>query len=116
MGQSFSTPIFTPALTSEDFTSVGVGQIYEATPFTYTVFSIQVLQNGGVLSAWKVVLQASIDGVFFTDILTHDTTMENAEVLYSNSGKYSSVYFRANIKTLDLGTATSITVKMTATN
>ena len=116
MGQSFSTQPFVPVILTENFTSATTGAIQNISPYTATIFSIQVIGVGANPDDWKVSLEGSLDGTSFTRILTHTIATGASEILYSNSGKYSSVFFRINVTSLTLGSATAINVIVTATN
>jgi hypothetical protein len=77
-------------------------------------FSIQVVAVGGTVTAWTVAVQASLDGVTYTTILSHTQADGDAVTKFTGASFYPARYFRANVTALTLNTATMITVNVLA--
>ena len=94
-------------LRSETFTATGNGAVLEAKDNPFKYFSVQVKGTGAAATSWTVALQGSLDGVNFTDLVTHNAN--DGSVVFS-SGVMSVAYIRVNVTALNLGSATDIVV------
>ena len=95
----------------DSFAGVGVSPPVDVSDKPVRSFSIQVAGVGGTPTAWSVELQTSLDGVNYSEIMTHDNlTYVSGEVLHSGANLAPTLYFRAEVKTLTLAPATSLTV------
>ena len=77
-------------------------------------FSLQVVAVGGSVTSWTVAVQASLDGVTYTTVLSHTQADGDAVTKFTGSSFYPARYFRANVTALTLNTATKITVNVLA--
>ena len=77
-------------------------------------FSLQVVAVGGTVTAWTVALQASLDGVTYTTILSHTQADGDAVTKFTGASFYPARYFRTNATVMTLNTATRVTVNVLA--
>jgi hypothetical protein len=94
-----------------NFVGVGVGPAVDVSDRPVRSYSIQVSGVGGSLTDWSVELQTSLDGINFSEIMTHDNiSYLDGDVLHSGANIAPALYFRAEVKSLTLGAATSVNV------
>ena len=99
--------------TCDRFITTGLGHIY-AVSVPVQSYSIEVCGEGGNLGSWSTSVQASLDGVNFTTILTHNNGSLECSAVGSGGGLYPSIYIRVSMDSLDLGTAKDAEVLVTA--
>lgn len=101
---------------SDTFTVTGNGVTVNVSTAPVKYFSIQVTGTGAGATSWTVVLEASLDGVNFTTIMTHsNTTDSNGSTAWTPQPVPAS-YFRSRVSALSLGSATNIVVQIVGMN
>ena len=75
-------------------------------------WTLQVVGVPVSASAWTVVLEGSVDGVNFSEILKHTTLTGDKQNLFSGTTLFLAKYYRINVTALTLGPATSISVSV----
>jgi hypothetical protein len=91
------------------FTSTGTGTVLTTT-LSFDQYALQVQVTGvSTLTLWNVVLEASLDGVNFSTILT-STHLLGQGVIWGSSLVAPSLYIRSRVIALTLGSATNIIV------
>lgn len=98
--------------TFDAITGTGVFGPVDVSESPMSTWSLQVSGVGGVPTAWTVVLEGSLDGVSFTEILKHTTAIGNGETIFSGTTLFLANYYRVNVTALTLGPATSIEAKV----
>jgi len=93
----------------------GVTSIADISDRPLSSFTIQVIGVGTPATSWSVTLEGSLDGVTFSEIITHTSLLGDGENLYSGTTLFPVRYFRLNVTALVLGTATSIKVYVLGT-
>jgi hypothetical protein len=78
-------------------------------------FTLQVVGVPSPATLWEIVLEGSIDGVTFSEIMKHTTNVGDGKNLYSGTTLFPVNYFRVNTTILTLGPATSLTVNLLGT-
>lgn len=97
---------------SDTYTGVANGTQVDASAKPCTKFSLQVKGTGAVPTAWNIVLEGSLDGTNYTQILQHsDANPLGANVdgatVWGTAGPF--LYFRSRSQaTLNLGSATNV--------
>lgn len=99
---------------SDIFTSIGNGEIVNFLNIPLKEFALQV-EATGIVTSWSVTLQISLDGVNFTDLMTHTELIGSNIILYSSS-KTAATHFRLNCNKLNLGLGTNIKVTAIGSN
>lgn len=95
----------------DPFTGVGVGPVIDVSDRPVRSFSLQVSEFGGAVTDWSVEIQTSLDGINFSEIMTHDDlSLVIGDVLHSGANLAPALFFRAEVKSLTLGAATGINV------
>lgn len=92
------------------FSVAGSGVTQDVSSGPKKSFSIQCVAVGGTLTSWTVDLEASLDGVTFTTILTHATADGDSASKFTGSSLYPARYFRVNATDVTLNTATGLKV------
>jgi hypothetical protein len=95
---------------SDTFTTTGFGTTVNVSSHPEQTFSIQVSGTSAAASAWDIRLESSLDNVHFTQVLDHTNTTGDGVVLSSGSILTPSLYFRSNVVSLTLGSATNVVV------
>lgn len=90
---------------SDTFTAVANGTTVDVTVNPLKYFSIQVVQTG-VVTAWDVRLEASIDGTNFSQVIAH--TNADGSGIVKASVVFPARYFRARCSGLTLGVGTNV--------
>lgn len=106
----FPTPYVTQVDTYTVAPTTGTTVSVEEAPMRN--WTIMVKGTGGVPTAWDVVLEGSLDGTTFSEILNHNTLIGNGENLYSGTTLFPALYFRTRIVTLTLGPASDVVVNV----
>lgn len=108
-------PVAFPSATRADtYTGTGNGTAVTVTTIPCRVFSLQVKGTGATATTWDVVLEGSLDGTNYYEILRHASTgnplgasPDGAVVTGKTDGGF--LYFRSRCQnTLTLGSATNI--------
>lgn len=108
VGQYFGTR-------SDTYTVTGNGTTVDVSAKPCKHFSLQVTGTGAAATAWNVILEGSLDGTIFTQILQHATSGNNppfgaradGETITAQAGPF--LYFRSRATaTLTLGSATNV--------
>lgn len=87
-------PILAPSSSRSDvFTGATSGTIVDVSTRPCKYFALQIVKSGAV-TAWTVLLEASLDGVNFKDILTH-TEADGDGVVIWNPQPVAGLYFRS---------------------
>jgi hypothetical protein len=97
----------------QDFTAAAQqSDTIDVSDTPYSKFALQVIPTG-VISAWTVVLEGSIDGNTFTPILTH-THLIGSNITIWPSAPAPVLYYRIKCSALTLGLGTKITANLLA--
>lgn len=100
------TPFIT---TNETFTSAPTtGATVDTTQAPMKNWTLVVVGTGAAATLWEVVLEGSLDGVVFSEILKHTSNTGDGENLYSGTTLFPALYYRLRCPTLTLGSATDI--------
>jgi hypothetical protein len=95
--------------TANTFTSTGTGTAL-TTPLSFDQYALQIQVTGtATTTLWNVVLEASLDGVNFSTILT-STHLLGQGVIWGSTLTAPSIYIRSRVIALALGSATNIIV------
>lgn len=97
----------------ETFTATGIGQTIDVSNSPLTLFSFLVLPTG-VITAWIVDLEGSLDGSNWTIINTH-TNLKGSNIIFPGVNIAPVQFFRANCTLLTLGAGTNIKVSILGT-
>jgi hypothetical protein len=92
---------------SDTFTSTTSGTTVDVSASPMSMFGIQVTMTGSVTS-WDVRLEASLNNVAFTTILTHTNVTGDGVVLWTGNLLAPALYFRARCAGLVLGAGTNV--------
>ncbi len=93
---------------SDTFTATANGTTVDAHLAPVKYFSLYVVQTGSITS-WTVVLEASLDNVNFTTVLTHtNTTPGTGLVVFGGTSAFPALYFRARCSAITLGAGTNV--------
>lgn len=103
-----STPNF--ATRQDIFTAVGDGETVDRTTAPLKKFGLQVKSTGSPATNWEVVLEGSLDGVNFSEVLNHTQGVGDGQVMWSGPLDSPCLHFRSRVLSLTLGTATNIAV------
>jgi len=103
-----------PAKSIETFTTTGNGAIMDISLYPLSKFTITVTATG-VVSAWVVILECSIDGSNFSQIARHTEIIGSGVSIFSGTNLTPSLYFRSRCSSLILGLGTSITATILGT-
>lgn len=98
------------ATRQDTFTATGNGQTVDVHTSPLTRYAIQVKGTGAAATSWDIVLEGSLDGVNFSTILEHVTSIGDGQVLWSGELDSPALYFRSRVIALSLGTATNVVV------
>jgi hypothetical protein len=71
-------------------------------------WTLMVKGTGGVATLWSVVLEGSLDGTTFSEILNHTSNVGDGENLFSGTTLFPALYYRLRCVTLTLGPASDI--------
>jgi len=102
------TPNF--ATRSDTYTVAASGTTVNKSAAPVTAFAVQVKGTGAAPTSWTVVLEASLDNVNFSTVLTHKTSTGDGAVMWSGSLLSPTLYFRSRCTAISLGSATNIVV------
>jgi len=105
-----STPNF--ATRSDTFAAAGNGITVDRSASPLSKYGIQVKGTGAVPTSWDVRLDGSLDGVNFTEILSHVGAVGDGQMVWTGALDSPCLYFRARCASITLGTATNIVVKI----
>jgi hypothetical protein len=94
---------------SDTFTVAGNGTTVNASSTPLKHYSVQVKGTGAAASAWEVRLEASLDGVNFSQVLQHITSTGDGAILWATTPA-PSLYFRSRCVSVTLGSATNLIV------
>jgi len=75
-------------------------------------YALQVTGTGATATTWDVRLEASLDGVTFTTILTHTNVTGDGVTIFSGASLSPATRFRSRVAGLVLGGATNIVVQI----
>lgn len=102
-------PYLIAGAATDAYTAAGNGTT--ASGFTFTTwYAIQVVGTGAAATSWDVKLEASIDGVNFTTVITHTQVDLDGTVKWSGANHFPAPFFRSRCAAVVLGGATDITV------
>ena len=93
----------------DTFTATGNGSTNDANTVPCRDFSLQVTQTGAVTS-WDVRLEASLDGVGWTQLLAH-TNVDGSGVMKSTTLRTPARFFRNRCAGLVLGGGTNVVAR-----
>lgn len=105
------------ATRSDTYTGAANGTTVDVSTKPCSKFSLQVKGTGAAATAWNVILEGSLDGTTFTQIMQHATSGNNppfgaqadGSTMWVETGPF--LYFRSrSAATLTLGSATNIVV------
>lgn len=82
------------------FSAVGSSSIVDAYDNPLSKFSIQVIKTGSVTS-YSVVLEVSLDGVNFTQVLSHTNLSDPSVSLFTGAQSAPSFYFRVRCTNIE---------------
>lgn len=108
--QHMNVSTLNDAFRSDSFVATGPGVAVDVSGRTCTDFALQVFGVGAAATTWNVQLQGSIDGVHWSSMFVHRTVVGDGECVWSGQAKFPVRFFRSNVVTLTLGSATSLTV------
>ncbi len=100
---------------SHDFDSItttGPSGIIDISDNPLSIWSLQVKGIAVSATSWEVVLEGSVDGTNFSNILKHTTLKGDGVMMVSGTTQFLANYFRISVNSLVLGPATSITVSV----
>lgn len=101
--------------TATNFTSIttpGTSSIVDVSGSPMVTWTIQVSGVPVAATLWEVILEGSVDGTNFSEILKHTTLTGDKQNLFSGTTLFLANYYRINVTLLTLGAATSITVSV----
>jgi hypothetical protein len=98
------------ATRSDTFTGAGSGATIDVSTRAVSAFAIQVTGTGATPTAWNVVLEASLDGVTFTTVVTATQADGDGKTRWTGAIRFPALYFRSRCVSLTLGSATNIVV------
>lgn len=100
---------------SDTFTGTGNGGTVDATDSPVSSFALQVTGTGAAPTSWTVILEGTLDGTTFTEIMRHDNVQDsNGVTKFSGALRYPCNQFRTRCSALTLGSATDIVVQLLA--
>lgn len=104
------------ATRSDTYTTTANGITVDCSTKPCSRFALQVTGTGATPTAWNIILEGSLDGTTFTEILQHATSGNNppygaqadgAVITAAQAGPF--LYFRSrSAATLTLGSATNV--------
>lgn len=95
----------------DTFTTTGFGTIVSSS-VPLKSYSIEVCGTDGSPNSWQVDVEGSLDGVSFTQFISHSST--DCSTQSSGANIFPALYFRAHCVALDLGAATNIVTRIVA--
>ena len=97
------------AMRVDTHSSTGSGTAVDASATPFSRFSIQVKATG-VVTAWDVRLEGSLDNTNFTQILQHTNIIGDAAVVFGGAAAAPCLYFRSRLASITLGSGTNVVV------
>lgn len=76
------------------YTTTAVGTRIDCSTSPCKEFALQVVKTGTV-SAWTVILEVSLNGTDFDDVLTHTEADLTGQIQFSGALQYPSLWFRS---------------------
>ena len=109
---TYSTGLATAAseTRTDSFTAPASGQIVDTSLRPLSAFSLTVKGVGGTPTAWTVLLEGSLDGANFTEILRHTQLLGIAQTVFSGSNRYPTLFMRSRAVSITLTPAAAIDV------
>jgi len=107
----FKQEKFADSSSSTDFTGVvttGPTDTIDVSGSPMVTWTLQVKGDPVAATLWEVVLEGSVDGINFSDILKHTTLTGDGINLFSGTTLFLAKYYRVNVTTLTLGGASNI--------
>lgn len=105
---------FVQLSTSTSYAVVNATATKNGGPFSEPVkfYSLQVKGSTGTVTAWDVRLEASIDGLYFSPVVTHQTTDGNGTVKTSTiaAAGFPATYMRIRTATIDTSTIKTLVI------
>lgn len=105
MGLSAGRSIFKKQI--DTYSAPGTGVIVDTSTTPLHNFTFLVTTTG-VVSAWIVVLEGSIDGINFSTIATHTNLIGANVAVFPGVNVTPCLYFRTRCTSIGLGLGTSI--------
>ncbi len=99
------TDIYTPV--GPGASGIGITVDVSTTPLRS--FAVQVKGTNSAASSWDVKLEASLDGVNFSQVLQHVTSTGDGAILWATTFA-PACYFRSRCLSITLGSALNIAV------
>jgi hypothetical protein len=93
-------------------TGLGPSDTVDVSDAPMVTWTLQVVGDPAAATLWEVVLEGSVDGVNFSDILKHTTLVGDGVNLFSGTTLFLAKFYRVNTTVLTLGAATSITASV----
>lgn len=106
-------PFPTPYVkTTDTFSAVGTGPVTDLliTDSPMKNWTMVVVGTGGAATLWEVLLEGSLDGTVFSEILKHTTNVGDGQNLFSGTTLFPALHFRTRCTVLTLGAASDIVV------
>jgi hypothetical protein len=75
-------------------------------------WSVSVKGTGAAATTWAVNLEVSLDNANWTPLLTHSNSTGDGTLLASGDTLVPALYYRANVTSLTLGSATNIIITL----
>lgn len=101
---------------TDTFITTGAAAAQTVTGNPMSQCALQVTKTGNVTS-WIVLLKGSIDGVNWSTILTHDSSVEpSGETIWPANERFLCNYFRTECTALTLGAGTNVKARWLASN
>ena len=100
------TPFIT---TNETFTTAPTtGTTVDVTVAPMRNWTLVVIGTGAPATLWEVVLEGSLDGTVFSEILKHTSKIGDGQNLFSGTTLFPAMWYRLRCTVLTLGPATDI--------
>ena len=102
-------PRYLPAFETrvDSFTSAANGTAVVLTAKPLSQYGIQVVGASSTPTSWDVRLEGSLDGTYYSTILTHTQVTGDRAILWSGATLSPSLYFRSRCAGLVLGVAST---------
>lgn len=112
LGSSIKAQLFVPYQENrqDTFTAAGLGTSVNVSEVPCNRFALQVKGTGAVPTSWEVVVEGSLNGSQYTTIATHKSGIDADGAVRWQSQATPSKYFRSQVVSLVLGSATNIVV------
>jgi hypothetical protein len=94
----------------ETYDATGTGAVTDVSQRPMRNFSVLVVGTDAAATAWTVIIDGSLDGTVYSEIMEHNTVIGDGENLYSGTTLFPCRYFRTRCTSLTLGAATDIVV------